>query len=51
MNPLKIALLTYSTQPRGGVVHAMELAEALHALGQEVACLRWIKLGRDFFDL
>ncbi|MEM9216377.1 MAG: MSMEG_0565 family glycosyltransferase [Cyanobacteria bacterium P01_F01_bin.150] len=33
---LKIALLTYSTKPRGGVIHTMELAEALQALGHEV---------------
>lgn len=33
---LKIALLTYSTKPRGGVIHTLELAEALHALGHEV---------------
>jgi len=28
-NPLRIALLTYSTKPRGGVVHTLALAEAL----------------------
>lgn len=33
---LRIALLTYSTKPRGGVIHTLELAEALHALGHEV---------------
>lgn len=33
---LKIALLTYSTKPRGGVIHTLELAEALHSLGHEV---------------
>ncbi len=33
---LKIALLTYSTKPRGGVIHTLELAEALHACGHEV---------------
>ena len=32
----KIALLTYSTRPRGGVVHTLALAEALAARGQEV---------------
>ena len=31
-----IALLTYSTKPRGGVVHTVELAEALHDLGADV---------------
>lgn len=34
--PLRIALLTHSTNPRGGVVHAMELGDALHALGHVV---------------
>jgi glycosyltransferase-like protein len=33
---LRIALLTHSTNPRGGVVHAMELGDALHELGQSV---------------
>lgn len=33
---MKIALLTYSTKPRGGVIHTLELAEALHCCGQEV---------------
>ncbi|AUX27562.1 glycosyl transferase family 1 [Sorangium cellulosum] len=31
--PLSVALLTYSTKPRGGVVHTVELAEALQDLG------------------
>jgi glycosyltransferase involved in cell wall biosynthesis len=33
---VKIALLTYSTKPRGGVVHTLALAEALAARGQDV---------------
>jgi glycosyltransferase-like protein len=33
---VKIALLTYSTKPRGGVVHTLSLAEALASLGQQV---------------
>jgi glycosyltransferase-like protein len=33
---LRIALFTYSTQPRGGVVHAQSVAEALHDLGHDV---------------
>jgi glycosyltransferase-like protein len=33
---VKIALLTYSTKPRGGVVHTLALAEALAARGQQV---------------
>jgi glycosyltransferase-like protein len=34
--PLSIALLTYSTRPRGGVVHTLALAEALARAGQRV---------------
>lgn len=33
---MKIALLTYSTRPRGGVVHTLALAEALAAAGASV---------------
>lgn len=33
---MRIALLTYSTKPRGGVVHTLSLAEALARLGHEV---------------
>ncbi|HEY1818798.1 MAG TPA: MSMEG_0565 family glycosyltransferase [Trebonia sp.] len=33
---MRIALLTYSTRPRGGVVHTLALAEALAAAGQDV---------------
>lgn len=32
----RIALVTYSTKPRGGVVHALNLAEALHRRGEPV---------------
>lgn len=35
MSP-RIAMLTYSSKPRGGVVHALHLAEALHAQGADV---------------
>ncbi|MEW5961614.1 MAG: MSMEG_0565 family glycosyltransferase [Chloroflexota bacterium] len=34
--PLRIALFTYSTKPRGGVVHTLALAEQLQALGHLV---------------
>ena len=34
--PLSIALFTYSTKPRGGVIHTIELAEALQVLGHKV---------------
>jgi glycosyltransferase-like protein len=33
---VRIALLTYSTKPRGGVVHTLALAEALAQLGADV---------------
>nr|MDT0656818.1 MSMEG_0565 family glycosyltransferase [Micromonospora sp. DSM 115978] len=33
---MRIALLSYSTRPRGGVVHTLALAESLAELGQEV---------------
>jgi glycosyltransferase-like protein len=33
---VRIALLTYSTKPRGGVVHTLALAEALARAGQHV---------------
>lgn len=33
---MQIALFTYSTKPRGGVVHTLELAEALHNERQQV---------------
>jgi len=36
MKPLKIALFTYSTKPRGGVVHTLRLAEELTSLKHDV---------------
>jgi glycosyltransferase-like protein len=33
---MPVALLTYSTKPRGGVVHTLALAEALYANGTDV---------------
>lgn len=33
---MKVALLTYSTRPRGGVVHTLALAESLAAMGVSV---------------
>jgi len=36
MEPLNIALFTYSTKPRGGVVHTLNLAEKLDGLNQNV---------------
>jgi glycosyltransferase-like protein len=46
--PLKIALFTYSTQPRGGVIHTLELAEALHNLGHRVCVYALDKNGQGF---
>ena len=36
MKRLRIALLTYSTKPRGGVTHTINLAESLARLGHDV---------------
>ena len=33
---MRVALLTYSTRPRGGVVHTLALAEALAVRGETV---------------
>jgi glycosyltransferase involved in cell wall biosynthesis len=33
---MKVAMLTYSLRPRGGVVHALHLAEALQIMGTDV---------------
>ena len=41
---LRIALFTYSTKPRGGVIHTLSLAEALQALGHHVHIFA---LGKD----
>lgn len=37
--PLRIALLTHSLNPRGGVVHTLALAEALHDAGHRVTVI------------
>jgi glycosyltransferase-like protein len=44
-----IALLTYSTKPRGGVVHTLQLAEALHDLGVEVCVVALGDSSAGFF--
>lgn len=49
MRRLRIALLAHSTNPRGGVVHALELADALTALGHEVAVHAPDARGAGFF--
>ena len=46
---LRIALLTYSTKPRGSVIHTLELAIALHQLGHEV-CVYALDKDRHGFD-
>jgi glycosyltransferase-like protein len=43
MRPLRIAMLTYSLRPRGGVVHALEVSEALAHRGHDVELM---SLGR-----
>ncbi len=45
---LRIAILTYSTQPRGGVVHACALAEALTEIGHDVVLFAVDDAERDF---
>lgn len=45
---LRIALLTYSTQPRGSVVHTLELASALHELGHHPCVFALDKGGQGF---
>ncbi|ODN71030.1 hypothetical protein A6302_01664 [Methylobrevis pamukkalensis] len=47
--PLRIAILAHSTNPRGGVVHAMQLAEALCDLGQEAVLYAPDAAGTGFF--
>lgn len=39
MTDPQVLLITYSTKPRGGVVHTLALAEALHAMGTPVHVL------------
>ena len=46
---LRIAILTHSTNPRGGVVHALSLAEALCALGHEATVHAPDPAGGGFF--
>jgi hypothetical protein len=45
---LRVALFTYATQPRGGVLHALALGEALHDLGHEVVLHALDDGGRGF---
>lgn len=48
---LRIALFTYSTKPRGSVVHTLELAEALQTLGHSVCVYALDKDGAGFYRL
>lgn len=47
--PLRIALLTHSVNPRGGVVHTLELAKALHQAGQRVTVFVPAAPGEELF--
>lgn len=47
--PLRIAMLAHSTNPRGGVVHAMQVAEALTELGHEAVLHAPDVKGEGFF--
>ncbi len=49
MRPLRIAMLTYSLRPRGGVVHALEISDALARRGHEVELIALGPPGEDFF--
>lgn len=49
MRPLRIAILTHSTNPRGGVAHCLALAEALCTLGHEAVVHAPDPAGRSFF--
>ncbi len=46
---LRIAILTHSTHPRGGVAHALALGEALCRLGHEAVVHAPDPTGRGFF--
>lgn len=47
--PLRIGLLTHSVNPRGGVVHTIELAHALHDAGHDVTVMAPATPGQRFF--
>ena len=46
---LRIGLLTHSVNPRGGVVHTLELADALHARGHHVTVFAPATPGQRMF--
>lgn len=47
--PLRIGLMAHSLRPRGGVVHALELATALQARGHQVALVAAAEPGEQLF--
>jgi glycosyltransferase-like protein len=47
--PLRIAILAHSTNPRGGVVHALELGDALRRLGYDATVHAPDATGKGFF--
>jgi glycosyltransferase-like protein len=47
--PLRIAILAHSTSPRGGVVHALELGDALTRLGHDTVVHAPDPKGTGFF--
>ncbi len=49
MRALRIAMLTYSLRPRGGVVHALEISDALTRRGHEVELMALGPPGASFF--
>lgn len=48
-DPLRIALLMHSLNPRGGVVHTLELADALVQLGHNVTVIAAARAGQQLF--
>jgi glycosyltransferase-like protein len=46
---VKVAMLTYSVKPRGGVEHALAVAEALGGRGHEVCACALAQPGETFF--
>jgi glycosyltransferase-like protein len=46
---MRIAMLTYSVKPRGGVVHAVEVSEALQRRGHEVELFALAREGETLY--
>ncbi|MGH2678234.1 MAG: MSMEG_0565 family glycosyltransferase [Actinomycetota bacterium] len=49
MTEPRVAMVTYSSKPRGGVVHAVELSEALHRHGRSVRLFALGDPGQGFY--